>query len=63
MRRTDVEVEQLPGSEHTSRTGTGAETLSGSQYANRTDTRSPLEKAEDAVTGNRVDDKTGRPAP
>ena len=62
VRRTDVEVESLPGSQHTGRPGladgiqTGGRTLDGSP-----DTRGVTEKAADAVTGDRTDDKTGRP--
>jgi len=52
VRRTDVEVEQIPGTQHTGRTVGGT-----------TDTRSMTEKAADAVTGDRIDDKTGRRVP
>jgi len=51
VRRTDVDVEQLSGREHT-----GGRAIDGTQ-----DTRGIPEKAADAVTGDHIDDKTGRP--
>jgi len=62
VRRTEVEVEPLPGGQHVSRTGatpgiqTGGRALDGSP-----DTRGVTEKAADALTGDRIDDKTGKP--
>ena len=50
VRRTDVKVEQIPG-----QTGTTGATAT----ATTADTRGVVEKVEDAVTGDRVDDKTG----
>lgn len=76
VRRTDVEVEQIPGqafttgtSDHVARNAaaalpgngvpgiqTGGHDIDGSP-----DTRGITEKVADAVTGNRIDDKTGKP--
>ena len=76
VRRTDVEVEQLPG--QTLRTGT-TEHIAGNRTAplpgngipgiqtggrdidGTPDTRGITEKAADALTGDRIDDKTGKP--
>lgn len=76
VRRTDVEVEQIPGK--TVATGTtdhlvgnrtnalpgngipGIQT-GGHDIDGSPDTRGIIEKAEDAITGNRIDDKTGKP--
>jgi len=54
-RRTDVQVEQIPGTTRTTTGVTGATGVAGA------DTRGPLERAEDFVTGDNIDDKTGEP--
>ncbi len=76
VRRTDVEVEQIPG--QTTTTGTVGHVgrdienalpgngIPGIQTGGRDidgspDTRGITEKVADAVTGDRIDDKTGKP--
>jgi uncharacterized protein (TIGR02271 family) len=50
VRRTEVDVDELTGTSRTTNTGATA----------TTDTRGVGEKIADAVTGDRIDDKTGR---
>lgn len=76
VRRTDVEVEQIPG--RTFATGTTEHVVGnraietpgngipgiqtgGHDIDGSPDTRGITEKVADAVTGNRIDDKTGKP--
>lgn len=66
VRRTDVEVEQIPNQGVTATTGTAGNHLpgirTGGHDADGTpDTRGITEKMADAVTGDRIDDKTGKP--
>ena len=58
VRRTDVDVQQIPG--NTAATGTvhNGTVHTGTAYTNG-DTRGVGEKIADAVTGDKIDDKTG----
>ncbi len=73
VRRTDVEVEKLPGQSVTTDTGNhtprnmgegvvnGVKNTEGNRAGDGTpDTRGAGEKVADAVTGDRIDDKTGK---
>lgn len=59
-RRTEVDVEELTGGATAGTAGTSTTAGSSVTAGTTVDTRSGVEKVADAVTGDRIDDKTGQ---